>query len=1021
MQDASTAFDTTMATGAVVWTGPQVQADWDGDGYGASGTIDDLTPLVGSPTIAHFIDDGLPDEVSFVSDTEAATATMPLVGGRGGLNTVQYWSPFQPSSPLYGYDRDIAPVTVDLGAVTEVGQEVVRVFTGQMADTPVKGRAVTLDAVSATRLQLAKVVQPPVRAATERGLLYGLTAAWPVVWALNECGIYAAPPAVSGCRLWVPLHGSGQPFIPGENRMNTNPTGFLWCENRRTGDTVSQVDELPTWVVGPYVGAFEAINQTDYYRRLIGVVLSDDELGDGDDWLSQTGSCGRVQFYVRGDVTEIDDVPNGVTDWTIGATPSAAMLAGLALCNGNQTGILVGVNLNRHVFIEFRQSSSRRVYHSTAPIVLTDDYNRTTANGFGTATTGQTYTSFGGAAGDRSTTTAGGGHGDIDTNTVATNYAMVASAASPDQEVSAVLRVSALPASGTLSIGVCARATDASNYYRAELQIATTGAITARMIQRVAGVETTLQSGATGLTYIAATDYVVRMQVIGTTIRMKLSLASAAEGSGWGFETYDNTALTTGNLGGVYCRNDSAATTHIFSWDSLEIRDLAQGQVPTDGAFHFIGTAWDIANNKLWVRLDNSLTAFTPSTAMSTAGLPTTNVFFESDTITGIVGITSSDLQFSTGTDANADVNPIWIHDTSSWTRGAIVSRSILDLEVVAVKQPVEAWDFIGSYAASEYASRRTDELDRFLYLTVPYWAADAQQTVVDALATATNAEAPTVSVDLSKVRNSVRVEYDQTRIDTIIGPVVVVNSPIVVPPGTTQLVLGTSDPATRLYGGRFYVLSEAQVTGADVSPPNPTYVVFNTAIDGSGAYADPGPSLTGVSVYAEVIEWTAGQVLIQFTNLTGTTFYTVHPNSSTVDLNFLQVSAYIVRTASASETVYNDTSIAARGERSLPVTLPQVQSQAAALRAAAGLLGQVAFPVPVVDGLSVYADPRRQPGDLVTFDDADESGASGVWRLRQVKHVVNGADVRQTVILRRARQVGGWGSSQWGDSVWGL
>lgn len=1022
MQEASddAAYTAAVDQPAKTWAKPLVYADWAQDGYGAAGTIDDLSDRAGRPIeINQFLDDGLPAEVSFVAGVGTSEVEIPMGSGDTSAfsSALRYFSPFRTDSAIYSYPRDVAPLKVETQLVTPSGLAAVRVFTGQMIDTPIKNGRPSVLGMSATRLALASLVQPPARAESERGLHFGLTAAWPVVWALNECGIYAAPPSVSGCRLWVPLHGSGQPFIPGDNQMSTNLTGFMWSHTRNINDTISQTDELPTWIDGPYVGAFEATNTAEDYSRLFGVILGNDQIGAGEDWLSQTASRGRVQFYVRGEAVEIDDVPGGITDWTIGDVPSAAMLMGLALCNGNDTGIVVGVNLNRHVFMELRQSSTRRIYHSTAPIVLTDDFNRNTVSGFGTATTGQSYTSSGGVAGDRSTTTAASGHGDIDTNTTATPYVMAADISSPDQEVSTVMRISALPASGTLSIGLVARYTDASNYYRAEMQIATTGAITARIVQRVAGVETVLQTGLTGGTYVAATDYYLRFQVIGSTMRMKVGANSGAESSGWGFEVYDNTALATGNLGGVYCRNDSAATTHIFSWDSLEIRNLALGQIPIDGEFHFVGTAWDVANNKLWVRLDDALTAFTPSPAMSTAGLPVTHDFFESDTISGIVGISGSDLQFSTGADASPDTNPLWIHDAASWTRGAIVTRSILNLEVVAVEQPQEAWALIGSYAQSEMAALRTDELDVVQYLTLPHWVSDDAQTVAQVWSTATNCGSPEFRYDVSKIRNSVRVEYSQVRVDDIISPVVVLNTAIAIFPGTTVVLFATSKPSTRLYGGRFYVLSQAQVNGTDPSPPNPTYVVFNTQPDGTGTYADPGPSLIGVDVFAEVISWTSGQALVEFTNNTTSTYYTVH--GGTADLDYLNISAYAVQSASASATAEDDVSVAVRGRRSLPVQLSEVQSDPMAAQMAQILVGDLASPIAEITSLEVLADARRQPGDLISFTDS-ESGLSGHWRTRGIRHVIDGAEYRQYTTLRRARDLGAWDAGTWDNILWG-
>lgn len=350
MQDTSTAFDTAIAAGSVVWTEPQVWADWANDGYGASGSIDDLSPQAGAPiVIKQAIGDGLPDDLTFTSVDEASTADAPMAWGRSGLEASQYFSRLRTDSAIYGYERDVAPVKVELGIVTASGQEYVRVFTGQMGDTPVRGRSASVQAMSAARLALGKAVQPPPINETWEGL----TGTWPVSWTLAECGLYASPPPRDGCRWWAPLHGSMRAFTPSDEPSSYDQTGEILGQvvRRYTTDgtlkAYSQVplpdppDGLPYWIDGPYVEApyFRGGTSLLYYGT-----WSDMPLADGDSLFDTGGAIGRVEFQVRGDSLNINTTPGGSAFWD--ASVSTTYLARVSLVN-RDTAYSVAVGIRR--------------------------------------------------------------------------------------------------------------------------------------------------------------------------------------------------------------------------------------------------------------------------------------------------------------------------------------------------------------------------------------------------------------------------------------------------------------------------------------------------------------------------------------------------------------------------------------------------------------------------------------------------------------------------------------------------
>lgn len=322
MQDASADFDAAMTVGTVVWVRPQVWADWANDGYGSSGGIDDLSRQQGNGPIvvSQFLDEGLPDDVAFTSSGETSTLAAPMAGGRGALNASQYFSRPRTDSPIVGYDRDVAPMKIDIGAVTAAGREYVRIFTGQMADTPVVGRAATVEALSSTRLKLAKsVFLPPLYAGIE-----GLTGSWPVSFAMAECGVYVSPPPRPGCRYWAPMHGSLRPFVPSyEPLTHSGPDDsglalrYYW-----NGTTLTQIynapepemaDGEPYWTDGPYLEAPNVRANTDVVLFTFSNAMP---MADGDPLFELDGAVGRIEFMVRGDAVNVNTTPGGSAFWS---------------------------------------------------------------------------------------------------------------------------------------------------------------------------------------------------------------------------------------------------------------------------------------------------------------------------------------------------------------------------------------------------------------------------------------------------------------------------------------------------------------------------------------------------------------------------------------------------------------------------------------------------------------------------------------------------------------------------------
>lgn len=425
----------------------------------------------------------------------------------------------------------------------------------------------------------------------------------------------------------------------------------------------------------------------------------------------------------------------------------------------------------------------------------------------------------------------------------------------------------------------------------------------------------------------------------------------------------------------------------------------------TDGGWYFVGAAWDIANKKLWVNHNGTVTA-TGAPTLVTTSLPAADNYdrsFSGQSPFWSSSLPVAEIQVTSGPNANPDLVP-WLAD-SPFTPQATIRPSFLELGALIETVPREAWEFISSFAQAELAMMRTDELDVFQYLPMSYWAETAQQVIVDALSTSRNAQDIDVDADPSKIFNVVSVAYTETRTDRLRDVVyrATVQDPL--PPGITVRQLALSDPATFIEPAILTAYSDADAPFA-----NDTYLTLNTAPDGTGTYANQS------QISAQLTDWTAGMAKITFVNSSGTTLYFVNNSNAPA----LQIGGLTAVTATGSATARDDASVTARGERALAISLPAIQRQADALAVAGELVARLMKPRKAIGAIPLFPDPRRQPGDLVTLTDAVNTGASGLWRVQSITHERDGDEYTQQALVNEALPVGRWDIDGWDNFVWG-
>jgi PKD repeat protein len=181
------------------------------------------------------------------------------------------------------------------------------------------------------------------------------------------------------------------------------------------------------------------------------------------------------------------------------------------------------------------------------PLVLARDaFERTVANGFGTAEVGGAWTTWGSSGTSLSVS---GGKGNVThSNGGSSGTAYLYSVASNDTDLWVKLSMDKVTNGGGSYLSIVGRDRGASGDYRAKIAIAASGAVTLQA-ERVSGGETVLGTANPGLTYVPGDELQLRLRVTGqspTTVSAKLWKVGTTEPSAWQVTAQDSTAALQG-------------------------------------------------------------------------------------------------------------------------------------------------------------------------------------------------------------------------------------------------------------------------------------------------------------------------------------------------------------------------------------------------------------------------------------------------------------------------------------------
>lgn len=177
---------------------------------------------------------------------------------------------------------------------------------------------------------------------------------------------------------------------------------------------------------------------------------------------------------------------------------------------------------------------------------VNDTFTRVTANGWGSADTGQAWTASGSAA-DFATSGTVGTHSL--TNVNSSRYTTVVSPFA-DVDIRADFATSVLAAGGSHYVGLVGRWLDINNTYFARLTFTTAAAVQIVLQSRVGGAQSDLTTVTLSeLTHVAAAFYTLRFQITGTTLQAKAWLQGDPETPVWHASVTDTSLNLAGSIG----------------------------------------------------------------------------------------------------------------------------------------------------------------------------------------------------------------------------------------------------------------------------------------------------------------------------------------------------------------------------------------------------------------------------------------------------------------------------------------
>ncbi|MGW9196048.1 phage head spike fiber domain-containing protein [Micromonospora chersina] len=191
-------------------------------------------------------------------------------------------------------------------------------------------------------------------------------------------------------------------------------------------------------------------------------------------------------------------------------------------------------------------------------VQVTDGFTTASANGWGPADGGETWTTSGGAASEYAKSGGTGNHTHPSANVLHSSFITVTGGV--NVSVSVDVTVPVVPTGAPITLWLTGRGVDANNYYIGRLSISTAGAPTLALLKRTSGtLSATLASTTPPGTHTAGTTWRIQLDVLGTTVRARTWRPATDSQPDWQVTTTD-TSLTGGTQVGVQSRRETGNT-----------------------------------------------------------------------------------------------------------------------------------------------------------------------------------------------------------------------------------------------------------------------------------------------------------------------------------------------------------------------------------------------------------------------------------------------------------------------------
>lgn len=1032
MQDASAEFETAVEVHRT-FTPPRLRTDWDGTGYAGDGTIDDLSgQMVSAWSVDHSLDDGYPDTVSFVAGTSVPELTTELVGRPGSSTPATLTSSWSTATANGVSTGTTATVTVPAGTVHAGEWLIIEVSvnsTSATVNSASEGLELiagpTIDGTAVQTVVYARVVDD-VLAEDGGSYIFTWTAAANYTVAAASVGARSA----SGRTLMMRLVAASQVNEVGTGVANhTTPSvagtatwnGVVTFWSRGTTTAATWAAAAGDSVVVQAVGASGA---SDNLNVAIGLTTVPAAAGTfSRTWTTTSSSNATMGIAVF--QIPVWDALSTVAYWSPQRTDSpvhgfdrdvapVTLDVGLVtsagreyarVFSGQMSNTLVKGGLTQLQTISAaRVALMRYVQPPAFPAIFAGGLRATWPISFALWECGLN------PGPDRRTSGCVWHvpmHGSLWRMRPAGNRVVGA------QESWSIIEETPANAPGAFITDL--------NWITGPYVSAPDLQLTATLSRRAYLTEIQLDQSAGQPDAFSQAGNAARLEMWVKGVSTDVN--NAPGGSGGvsqvcGFQLHAD----TGSLPTVLMGVDTTRHVSVVVFDGTNTRTLTSAStLPADDAWHFVGAAYDMTADRLWVNLDG--TVGSSSAVMSTANLPTVDTYVQPYPVL-MAYVPCAEITVTTGSQSNVDSFPLWRND-SSFAPTSRLTPSSIGLVALAEPDLREAWASIAQYAQAELAMMRPDEVDTFEYLTLGWWVKDDQQVVVDVIATDLNAAALGIDLDPVRIRNSVQVSYTDTMIPVysatagLFRPVLSLSSDVEIafPGGVTvvtfkldSLNVALSSPLVEVIPGQ-----EAPLLIGDTIYDGVAFATLNDIRDGSGNYALPE------QVQVQIIAWDAGAATLEFTNLTSVTWYLVNGEAG---VTALRLTGMPLTTARLSVLDEDAGSIATRGARGIDVSATVLQTSEAARALARNLKMNLRRGVATIGdstgGIKVTGNPLRQPGDLVEVRDAETGVADDLWRLQGVKHSGDGPEYTQEVIVRRVLPICIVGQGVVGESLVG-